>query len=236
MAERRTGARERVRAEMTEDIKRVAREHLATEGADLSLRAVARDVGMVSSAVYRYFSSRDDLLTALVVDAYDELADAADEAERAAPRRDPHARWMALARGIRAWSLAHPHEYALLYGSPVPGYQAPEDTVGPASRPQLLLAQILRDAVAGSAVFPAPGDRLASGLRADMVTAAEFLDLGDVPAALVVRGLVAWTQLFGALSFELFGRFEGGITDADALFEFEMRAMSDYLGLRSAAH
>ncbi|NYJ75756.1 TetR/AcrR family transcriptional regulator [Allobranchiibius huperziae] len=236
MTERRTGARERVRAETTEDIKRVAREHLATDGADLSLRAVARDVGMVSSAVYRYFPSRDDLLTALVVDAYDELADAADEAERTAPRRDPHARWMALTRGIRAWSLAHPHEYALLYGSPVPGYQAPEDTVGPASRPQLLLAQILRDAAAGRSSTAAQGDRLGRGLRADMVTAAAFLDVLELPGALVARGLLAWTQLFGALSFELFGRFEGGIEDPGALFEFEMRAMSDYLGLRERAH
>lgn len=220
---------------MTEDIKRVAREHLATDGADLSLRAVARDVGMVSSAVYRYFPSRDDLLTALVVDAYDELADAADEAERTAPRRDPHVRWMALARGIRAWSLAHPHEFALLYGSPVPGYQAPQDTVGPASRPQRLFARIVQDAAAGGS-DTAQGDRLTRGLRADMVTAADFLGLQEVPSALVARGLLAWTQLFGALSFELFGRFEGGITDADALFDFEMRAMSDYLGLREQAH
>ena len=236
MAERRTGARERVRAEMTEDIKRVAREHLATDGADLSLRAVARDVGMVSSAVYRYFPSRDDLLTALVIDAYEEFADAAQEAELAAPRRDPHARWMALARGIRAWSLAHPHEYALLYGSPVPGYQAPDDTIGPASRPQRVFAQIMTDAVVAGTDEPARGDRLTRSLRADMRSAAEFLGLQEIPAALVTRALVAWTQLFGALSFELFGRFEGGITDADALFDFEMRAMSDYLGLRSAAH
>ena len=235
MAERRTGARERVRAEMIADIKRVAREHLAADGADLSLRAVARDVGMVSSAVYRYFPSRDELLTALVIDAYDELADAAEEAERAVPRRDPHARWMALARGIRAWSLEHPHEYALLYGSPVPGYRAPEDTVGPATRPQVVFAQIVRDAVAGSAGAPARSDRLTRGQRADMGTAAQFLGLQDVPAALIARGLVAWTQLFGALSFELFGRFEGGITDADAHFDFGMRAMSDYLGLRGPA-
>lgn len=232
MGQRRTSTRERVRAEMTDDIKRVAREHLATRGADLSLRAVARDVGVVSSAVYRYFASRDELLTALVVDAYDELADAAELAESSAARDDPYARWMALARGIRAWALANPHEYALLYGSPVPGYRAPEDTVGPASRPQLVFAQILRDAVSGAASDLVPADSMAKSLRKDTDGVAQFLELPQVPAALIVRALLAWTQLFGALSFEMFGRFAGGITEPDALFTFEMEAMSDCLGLR----
>lgn len=232
MTERRAAPRERLRAEMTQDIKRVAREHLATRGADLSLRAVARDVGVVSSAVYRYFASRDELLTALVVDAYDELADAAEHAERSAARDDPHARWMALARGIREWSLAHPHEYALLYGSPVPGYRAPQDTVGPAGRPQRVFASIVRDAAASNAVSFPQDDLIAQGLDADSRTVAQFLDLLRVPVAFIPRALLAWTQLFGALSFEMFGRFEGGITDGDALFTFEMTAMSDYLGLR----
>ena len=118
----------------------------------------------------------------------------------------------------------------------MPGYQAPQDTVGPASRPQRLFAQIVHDAAAGGSDAAPQGDRLTRGLRADMVTAADFLGLQELSSALVARGLLAWTQLFGALSFELFGRFEGGITDADALFEFEMRAMSDYLGLREQAH
>lgn len=233
MTERRTSTRERIRAEMTEDIKRVARAHLASRGADLSLRAVARDVGVVSSAVYRYFASRDELLTALVVDAYDELADAAESAELAAPRDDPHARWVALTRGIRQWVLAHPHEYALLYGSPVPGYQAPQDTVGPASRPQRVFAQIVHDAASTTRSNAAADDPMAASLRADTDGVAQFLQLTDVPATIIVRALVAWTQLFGALSFEMFGRFEGGITDAGALFDFEMTAMSDYLGLRA---
>lgn len=232
MAQRRTSTRERVRSEMTDDIKRVARAHLATRGADLSLRAVAREIGVVSSAVYRYFGSRDELLTALVVDAYDELADAAEDAELVAARNDPHARWMALAGGIRAWALANPHEYALLYGSPVPGYQAPQDTVGPASRPQRVFAQIVRDAVSSAVGDPDPADPIAKSLRADAEGVAQFLELAQVPQALIVRALLAWTQLFGALSFEMFGRFAGGITDADALFAFEMTAMSDYLGLR----
>src|SRR5664279_1544187 len=123
MVERKTvGVRARARAEITEQIKRIAREHLAIEGPNLSLRAVARDLGVVSSAVYRYFASRDELLTALIIDAYDSLGEVAERAAGTPRRRDLTARWAALGRAIRAWARANPHEYALLYGSPVPGY------------------------------------------------------------------------------------------------------------------
>src|SRR5690348_15569859 len=126
--------RARVRAEMIDEIKATARRHLAVDGANLSLRAVARDLGMVSSAFYRYFASRDDLLTALIIDAYDALGDAAERAEAAADRADLRGRWLTTCRAVRGWALDHPPEYALIYGSPVPGYRAPQDTIPPATR------------------------------------------------------------------------------------------------------
>jgi AcrR family transcriptional regulator len=86
---------------MTDEIKRIARAHLAEAGPDLSLRAVARDLGVVSSAVYRYFESRDALLTTLIIDAYNDLGVAAEHAEAAVPRRDLMGRWLALGRSIR---------------------------------------------------------------------------------------------------------------------------------------
>src|SRR3954469_6706262 len=125
-----TGVRAKARAELTDTIKATARRHLAEEGAAaLSLRAVARDVGMVSSAVYRYFPSRDDLLTALIVDAYDAVGAALEQADAAHPRADHLGRWLAIAGALRVWALANPQEYALIYGSPIPGYQAPADTI-----------------------------------------------------------------------------------------------------------
>ncbi|MDT4915280.1 MAG: hypothetical protein QOC66_4408, partial [Pseudonocardiales bacterium] len=136
--------RARARAETTEHIKQIAREHLAADGPNLSLRAVARDLGVVSSAVYRYFASRDELLTALILDGYVSMAEAIEQAESAAPRRDLVGRWMAIGRAARAWSIAHQHEYALLYGSPVPGYAAPQDTIGPATRPVILALAVVR--------------------------------------------------------------------------------------------
>ena len=115
------GARARVRAELTREIKSVAREQLAEVGAAaLSLRAVARELSMASSAVYRYFPSRDDLLTALIVDAYDAVGAAAELDESAVRRADAAGRWMATARAVREWATTHPQEFALIYGSPVP--------------------------------------------------------------------------------------------------------------------
>ena len=108
---------------MTEEIKATARRHLAEGGAaNLSLRAVARDLGMVSSAIYRYVPSRDDLLTALIIDAYDSLGEAAETAHAADADAAPAQRWVTVCEAVRGWALAHPHEYALIYGSPVPGY------------------------------------------------------------------------------------------------------------------
>src|SRR5436305_8683707 len=114
------GTRARVRAELTREIAEVARRHLASAGAAaLSLRAVAREMGMASSAVYRYFPSRDDLLTTLIVEAYDAIGEAAEAADAAAPAADLRGRLRAVFRATREWALAHPHEYALVYGSPV---------------------------------------------------------------------------------------------------------------------
>ena len=124
-------ARPKIEAQIVE----LGRRHLVTEGAaGLSLRAIARDLGMVSSAVYRYVASRDDLLTLLLVDAYSELADAVDRAARR-PAGHGATNSLAMAHAARAWAVDQPARWALLYGSPVPGYHAPrERTVGPGTR------------------------------------------------------------------------------------------------------
>lgn len=226
-----TTARARARVEMIDQIKQAARRHLADEGPNLSLRAVARDLGVVSSAVYRYFGSRDELLTALIVDAYEALGAAAEEAEAAAPRRNLRGRWMAFGRGIRGWALANEPEYALLYGSPVPGYAAPEQTVQPASRPLLVLAAIVRDGVQRGTLGAAKGERLPRAVRTDLVAISAVPDYAGIPPAVLARTMTAWTQLFGTLSFELFGRLRNGITDYPAYFDYQLAAMADYLGL-----
>lgn len=226
-----TSLRARVRAEMVDEIKRAARRHLAADGANLSLRAVARDLGMVSSAVYRYFPSRDELLTALIIDAYDALGAAAEAAEAAVDRADLVGRWRAVAHGIRDWAVANPHEYALIYGSPVPGYAAPQNTIGPASRPTIVLGAILADGVASGVLSVRPGDRLSAPVAAEVERAAEAIAPG-VPATVLARGMIAWTELFGAISFDLFGRLTNVIDDRRAWFDHQVDAMADLVGLR----
>ena len=165
-----TSSRARVRAEITREILEAGRARLAEHGAaGLSLRAVARDVGMVSSAVYRYFPSRDHLLTALIVDAYDSLGAAVERAVAKVPGEDLFGRWRAICDRVRRWARAHPHEYALIYGSPVPGYRAPVTTIGPATRVALILVQLLVDADDADALAPASlAGPVPPGLRGDL--------------------------------------------------------------------
>ncbi|WP_329624826.1 TetR/AcrR family transcriptional regulator [Streptomyces sp. NBC_01255] len=222
------GARARARVEITAAIKAEARTQLAAEGAaKLSLRAVARELGMVSSALYRYFPSRDDLLTALIVDAYDAVGAAAEGAAGETAGQRPLVRWTAVCRAVRAWAVAHPHEYALIYGSPVPGYTAPQDTNAPAARVGLVLVGIAREAHEdeGVALPPLPDTVRPEAVRiaADMAP--------DLPPALVVALVAAWSQLFGLVSFEVFGQFHRLVEDRDAFFTTAARRLGQDVGL-----
>ena len=279
-------ARQRARAELTREIKEAARRQLAETGApQLSLRAVARELGLVSSALYRYFPSRDDLLTALIIDAYDSLGEAAEAAAAANGTAGPRSGWRAVCHAVRDWARANPHEYALIYGSPVPGYQAPRDTVGPAARVPLALGQLVRDswaiqsaspaapaapaggagrasADAAGAVFPtsdaarrrsakerggkaarpkgglaraskhcppaALREQISTVLAAQAAIVARAIAPG-VPEPLIVRVLIAWTQLFGMISFELFGQFVGSADPADDFFGYAIEQMIAYI-------
>jgi AcrR family transcriptional regulator len=211
-------ARERARAEITREILQAGREHLATVGAAaLSLRAIARDLGMASSAVYRYVASRDDLLTRLIIDAYDSLGAAAEAAAAAATGHDDLAgRWSAICRAVRDWALANPNEWALIYGSPVPGYAAPADTIGPASRVTNLLVQILAEAAERGTALPDPASRVLSpAARAALAPVLAVLP-ATVTDAAIQAGLMLWSALLGTISLELFGQFHNVIGDAPA--------------------
>src|SRR5262245_52802841 len=161
-------ARDRARMELTEEIKRVGRRHLTEHGAaGLSLRAVAREVGMVSSAVYRYFPSRDDLLTALIIDAYDAVGAVAEGAEARAGGRSTASRLLEVCEAVRSWAVENAHEYALIYGSPVPGYAAPEATIAPASRVPFVLLRLVVDGVARGDIEPGEPTPMPRALHAD---------------------------------------------------------------------
>ena len=216
------GVRERARAEITSEIVRAGRDQLATDGAAaLSLRAVARELGMVSSAVYRYVANRDELLTLLIIEAYDALGAAVEEAARRRPDRSPAARFVAAGRAVRTWAVANPHQYALLYGSPVPGYEAPQDTIGPASRATLALVGIVADAQRDGVLDHLgcdPPPTLPAALQHDLIAVRDAAG-SDLPDDVIVAMIAAWTQLFGMVSFELFGQTRNVIYEHAALFD-----------------
>ncbi|WP_199203131.1 TetR/AcrR family transcriptional regulator [Mycobacterium sp. shizuoka-1] len=222
---KRQEARQRIEAQIIE----LGRRQLATVGASgLSVRAIARDLGMVSSALYRYVASRDALLTLLLVDAYSELADVVERA-----REGVEGGWRAdvaaIALGLRRWALAQPAGWALLYGSPVPGYHAPAElTTGPGTR----VIGMLFDAVATGV---ATGDialtehHVGQPMSADLARVRdEFGFPGD--DALVIRCTAVWALIVGAVSLEIFGQY-GSDTFADpgVLFTEQIRMAIDLL-------
>ncbi|MGV9675598.1 TetR/AcrR family transcriptional regulator [Nocardia sp. NPDC003482] len=195
--------RERYREQMRAEIKQHARDQIASSGAtSLSLNAIAKRVGMSGPALYRYFASRDELITELVRDAYRGLADAVRAAF------DSGADVAGLAHTVRDWALRDPHRYFLIYGTPVPGYHAPPDTTAISDEIMtVLLAAYERLPVRAVTPF------------------AEYL--GGAPESAVVRhrALSFWTRVHGVLSLELAGHFAGMDFDPALLFDAEVRTL-----------
>lgn len=208
------GVRARNRAALEQEIRDVATRHLAEYGpGGLSLRAVARELGLASSAVYRYVASRDDLLTQLIVAGYDSLGDAVDDALTAASEKDPRGRFRVIWRALRRWALDHPQQFGLLYGTPVPGYHAPGELTTPAgTRVQARLVEVLAELDASP---PEP-----DGARATLAPLLADPLFADAPPGLVFAGLASWHLALGAVTTELFGQFgPGGVADPAAYFE-----------------
>jgi AcrR family transcriptional regulator len=194
---------------------------------------------MVSSALYRYYPSRDDLLTALIIDAYNALGGTTEQA--IATTAGPSLRrWLAACHAIRDWAVSRPHEYALIYGSPVPGYRAPEATIAPAGRVPLAFVGLLGAAVAAGEVTVEPGihEAAPAEIGAELTDQAAALlaalpgPAGAVPPDVLLRAVIAWTQLFGMISFELFGQFVGSFEPAGALFAHSVAQLAQYVGFR----
>lgn len=218
--------RQVARAANIDRIKDLALSQLAESSAgELSLRAIARELNVVSSAIYRYYASRDDLITALIVDAYDDLADQLEHAVDT--RRASRRRWADVCAAMRDWALAEPHRFALIYGSAVPGYTAPADTIAPAGRVVRVLAAPVVDA---DRAVPAPEPSHGRALVAQLRATDEVLGLG-LPPAVVLALVGAFARVVGLLTLELNGHFVGGFEPADHLFAALVDREADALGL-----
>lgn len=210
-------ARAEAKARTREQLLEAARIAVREQGAPaLSLRDVARQAGVVPSAVYRHFSSRDDLLTQLILDAYAHLAATLEEAETRSP--SGRGQWSDVADVLRTWALTHRHEFQLLYGTPVPGYRAPQETVPAAARiAAVFVRSASRDLPQGyrAATEAAAPSAARDALHLQLAPMAERFGVGP---RLLSQVLAQLAQLVGLLLLEFGGHFVGTADPADHLW------------------
>lgn len=229
--------RERARKRTVVEIRELAWRQVEQVGAQaLSLRAIARELGVVSSAIYRYVPSRDDLLTGLLVDGFNDLADAVIAAEAAVPRAAHRERWLTICRAMRAWALDRPSAWGLLYGGPVPGYAAPEEITPPGTRVLLRHAAVMLEAMAAGELRPRIGPAAGLGelqpeLRGGLEAVAAEYEIA-AGADVIALGLLGWTAVLGAISTEVFRQL--GVDPSgspEAFAEVQFASIADALGL-----
>lgn len=240
-----TTPRERARERTIAEIRELAWRHLESGGAaSLSLRAIARDLGVVSSAIYRYVPSRDELLTDLIIEGYQDLAVAAEEAESAARARGeehPRQRWLATAHAMRRWALRRPAAWALLYGSPVPDYDAPAERTNDAgTRTMVQFVRIAVEAQADVPLTPSiPSDDISAPLAAGLVALAGQVDLAGVDSGgvlldprLIAGTILGWQGVIAAISSEVFEQVGPNPTGQPREWaEVSFRLTADIVGL-----
>jgi AcrR family transcriptional regulator len=226
-------ARERVREEMTAEILAVAGAHVARDGAAaISLRSIARDLGMAPSAIYRYFDGRDALLSGLILSAYGALADEAERAGGEAEREtDQEGRWLAVPRAMRHWALEHPHQWGLIFGTPVPGYHAPEDTIEPYTRMAFALVRPVLAAHEEGRFHPGEDRRpITDDLRAAVAPVTDGL-LPGLSGETAVLVLQAFTAIIGAISLEVFGHWRNTVLEPGLFFDADVVQAGESIGL-----
>ena len=226
-----TTRRERLRAATIDEIKTIARQQMTDTGtAALSLRAVAREMGMTSPALYRYFDSRDDLVTALIVDAFNSFADTLKSAPETFPEDEHANRVAAIAEAYRQWALSHPQEYTLIFGTPIPGYHAPMEVTDPAAeRSMLALIKELDSAYQdGKPLVTESSPALQDQMKYWMD---KYSEAGAV--AVIHAALGCWALIHGLVSLELYGHLSptSETSSTELFFEAEVRAMIKRLGL-----
>ncbi len=210
-------------------IKETARKQIAQKGAAaLSLRAIARELGITAPAIYHYFPNRDALVTALIVDAYNSLRDAM-RASQAVDETSHVGRILASARAYRAWALTHPEEYNLIFGTPIPNYCPPMEIIGPAAEGAMAVLIDVLDAAWRAGVVKTSG---AFTSEPEMIRAwvNKFGYRGD--PAVIYFALASWAHIHGLVSLELYGHFSAVAEPGtvDSFFETEIRAMLARMG------
>jgi AcrR family transcriptional regulator len=216
--------RERLRSATVSEIKDGARRLLVTGGPQaISLRAIARDMGMTAPAIYRYFPSLDALIVELAGDLYDELRESIERARDGAGD-DPVGQLAAMARAFRHWSIQHPVEFALIFGNRMPELAAfdedCEDPTHPGARFGAVFLQPFVE-LWRRAPFPTPPHELIER-RLGRCLDPLRQNYGDVPVEVAYLFLSGWTRLYGLVCMEVFNQLHWAVTEPEALFETEL--------------
>jgi AcrR family transcriptional regulator len=227
--------REKLRQIMLDDIKQVARQQMAENGtATISLSAIARALEVSQPALYRYYPSRDDLITALILDAYNDLADTEAAADSSQPSEYYGRRLMAVILAIREWAVAHPLDFQLIYGNPIPGYHAPEAETMPAARRGFaVILRILYQALLAGALKPRPSDLEQAARMSTRLQVEENGQAIDLPQVVLYIGVAGWYQTNGLIMLELFNHTRALIADPGAFYQAEMENLLNSLGLET---
>ncbi|TQM26152.1 TetR/AcrR family transcriptional regulator [Nocardia bhagyanarayanae] len=225
--------RERLRAQATEEIKAIARRLLAEGGPDaISLRAIAREMGMTAGALYGYFATRDELITTLISDVYTALIDRLEAARDAVSEDDPAGRIIAWGEAVRDWAVANPEGFRLIYGDPVPGYQPPPE--GPAREAELRACDGLVGLAAAAwpraAATQSLGDSTWSDFDPALVEHVRA-DFPDLPPAALALALRMWGRMHGPIALEVYGHLRPQSQDPAKLFHIEMLDLVRAVGL-----
>jgi AcrR family transcriptional regulator len=217
-----------------ERIKTAAWGQMARYGtAGLALRGIARQLGVTAPAIYNYFGRLEDLITALIVDAFTGLAERMEAADAAVTSDHPYDHIMALSLSYRAWAMEHPVHFQIIYGNPIPGYYAPEELAIPlARRPFLgMFRWFMRAHQAGELIIPAGYGPVPPPMSAGIAAwrRASGIEMPDELLALLMSG---WARIHGMVLLELFHHIQPLVGDGEAFYRYEMDAFARRLGLR----
>ena len=226
--------REKIRDITREEIKNTARQLMAEKGAaGLSIRAIAREMGMTASALYHYFSNLNGLITALIEDAFTQLADTIEAASKNPDLNTSAERLTAVANTYREWALNNPTDFQLLYGNPIPGYSQPTDiTYPPARRSFLVTAGIFTEAIENGEIdLPTNYSDLPPSLEQSLLELTE-VDGHDLPLPALYLAATVWAKIHGHVMLELFDLIQPVIADVDDFFKYEVKNFIQNVGLK----
>lgn len=227
--------RDRLRAATVREITETARRILVEEGPEaVTLRAIAREMGMTAPALYRYFGSHGELLRHLVGELFNELTGELTAALRRVPEGDMSGKFLTASRRFRTWALAHPREYALLFGAPVRGIDDQEqaDFAEECARQFGWTFMALFLELWNKSPFPVPADDEIDPVLLPQLRRYRDDVVGvDLPLGVVQQFLKCWIRLQGGVSLEVFGHLEFALADAAPMFELMLAETSPQIGL-----